>query len=163
MYDSLYMYIEKYNDKMIKNDIEIKKIIESVKKQPSNYKLQDFCKLKDIRKTYLSEVLKKIRNKGYNLNELIYRTNLNDYIIQNIKIKYNYKLYTFSFTSFKKLKKIINEIVKNEAIVNNNPVFDENSDYRDIQYQLKNVDIKIVGVLFNKTKNTYLPFEINYI
>ena len=26
MYDSLYMYIEKYNDKMIKNDIEIKKI-----------------------------------------------------------------------------------------------------------------------------------------
>ena len=55
MYDNIYMYIEKYNDKMIKNDIEIQNIINILKNRPTNCKIREFCKFRDMQKNYLNE------------------------------------------------------------------------------------------------------------
>ena len=60
MYDSIYMYIERYNDLMIKSNLEIENIIKTLKVNPTNNKIQEFCKYKDIQKTYLNELIKKI-------------------------------------------------------------------------------------------------------
>lgn len=174
MYDSIYMYIERYNDKMIKNNIEIENIIKMLKLKPTNFKIQEFCKCKDMQKTYLNEVIKKIKSKGYHLSELLYRKNLNEFIIKSVRIKYNNKIHIFSNTSFHSLKTIINDVVKNIIIemdsnvideyVNNNTLHhDENQEYRDICIKIKTENIQIIGVLFNKVKNEYLPFEFNYV
>lgn len=174
MYDSIYMYIERYNDLMIKNNIEIKKIIEVLKVNPTNLKIQEFCKCKDMQKTYLNEVIKKIKSKGYHLSELLYRKNLNEFIIKSVRIKYNNKIHIFSNTTFHSLKTIINDVVKNIIIemdsniideyVNNNILHhDENQEYRDIGNKIKTENIQFIGVLYNIQKNEYLPFEFNYV
>lgn len=168
------MYIERYNDLMIKSNLEIENIIKILKVNPTNNKIQEFCKYKDIQKTYLNELIKKIKSKGYHLSELLYRTNLNDFIINNVRIKYNNKIHIFSNTSFYSLKSIINDVVKNIIIemdsniideyVNNNSVnHDENEEYRYISNKIKTENIQIIGVLYNKSKNEYLPFEFNYV
>lgn len=174
MYDSIYVYIERYNDLMIKSDAEIENIIKILKVKPTNNKIQDFCKYKDMQKTYLNELIKKIKSKGYHLSELLYRKNLNDFKIKSVRIKYDNKIHIFSNTSFYSLKSIINDVVKNIIIemdsnvideyVNTNLVnHDENEEYRYIANKIKTKNIEIIGVLYNKTKNEYLPFEFNYV
>lgn len=174
MYDSIYMYIEKYNDKMIKNNLEIHKIIEVLKNKPTNNKIQEFCNLRDMQKSFLYELLKKIKSRGYHLSELLYRKNLNEFEIQSVKIKYDKKIYIFSKTCFYYLKSVINKVSNQQLIKYDihiikeytnyqEKIHDENEEYRDIENQLRNKNIQIIGVLYNKIKNEYLPFEFNYV
>lgn len=172
MYDSVYMYIERYNDLMIKINAEIENIIKILKVNPTNNKIQEFCKYKDLQKIYLNELIKKIKLKGYHLSELLYRKNLNEFIIKSVRIKYNNKIHIFSNTSFYSLKSIINDVVKNIIIEMDSNVIDEytnlvnhneNEEYRYIANRIKKENIEIIGVLYNKTKNEYLPFEFNYV